>query len=218
MKCRTVLKTENRLKLFFGHEGSTLISIRLVAVFLVMMSGPLAHALSVGDTFYPKTAKQQARLMEAFKKNFTDYDFEMGRVAYPFKFEGRTRWHVNTSLYGRCMASSVLTSEFCAQQATIPNLQGKAPTPKGFEDEFSINVNSKKTFYSCEARLFVGKEDRELTKDLLEEIQETDPTVKGVPFVFVECSCEPLALNYVFSNHRATSCDAFGYATDASGN
>ena len=207
-------RMKNRMNSVFGSA----MSLRLVAAVLVMMSSNFAHASEYGETFYPGTAKQQARLMEAFKKVFYDFEFKNGSVALPFKFEGRSRWHLNASIYKRCMYPGILSSEFCTRRATIPNLRGKTPAPKGYEKEFSINVNSKEIFYSCEARLFVGKEDRELTQDLLEEIQEFDPTVKGVPFVFVECACEPLALDHDFTGPHATGCDAFGYATDASGN
>ena len=167
--------------------------------------------------FYPKTAAQKTRMMKEFDRLFDEGDFKTGRVARPFKFEGRSRWHVNASLYNRCAGRGGLDVDFCTRIATIPNLQGKAAPRKGFEDDFSISVNSREFFYSCSAELFTGQEDPEIALNALNLIQETNPSVTKAPFVFVDCTCEPLSPDHKFEAHHATGCDAFGYATDASG-
>lgn len=195
------------------------VSSVLLLVAGVLTSFSVAQAEPAEPTpFYPKTAAQKERMMKEFDRTFDKFDFDSGRVARPFKFEGRSRWHVNPSLYQRCLRFN-LAPAYCVKASTIPNLQGTLPAPRLMaQDDFSISVNSKDTFYSCSAELFVGKEDHEDAKLALEVVQESHPNVTKTPFVVVDCGCEPISQTHQFKENHATSCSQFGYPTDASGN
>ncbi len=197
----------------------SLIPAALSLVVTLLLSFNTAHAEPADPTpFYPKTATQKTKLMSEFGRLFDDSDVSSGRVAKPFKFEGRSRWHVNTGLYQRCLRLNLAPAD-CVKSATIPNREGTLAAPRESQkDDFTISVNSPEIFYSCSAELFVGNEDHETAKSALEIVQETYPQVTKPPFVVVDCNCEPQSKNHQFKENHATSCDIFGYPTDASGN
>lgn len=193
--------------------------MNLMAVVAIALSLNVAHAEPADPIpFYPKTAAQKTKMMTEFGRLFDAHDFSSGRVATPFKFEGRSRWHVNTGLFQRCLRLNLAPAD-CLKSATIPNREGNLLAPREFQkDDFTISVNSPEIFYSCSAELFVGKEDHEAAKSALEVVQETYPQVTKPPFVVVDCTCEPQSKTYQFKENHATACAEFGYPTDASGN